>query len=115
MLISDREEKSLKYYALKILASIAQRLNLYLEMDTKQNKIEERKEVADDESQMDRSSLDNSTLSTAVQNVMESKLDKYGANHMVKTELAKAAVKFNLKPKNGIAYLQKVGLVASEP
>lgn len=36
-------------------------------------------------------------------------------NHQKKTEIQKAAIKFNIKPKNGIAYLVKTGFIASEP
>jgi len=54
--------------------------------------------------------LNESTLNPAFE-----KLGKYEANHLRKTEIQKAAIKFNIKPKNGIAYLLKTGFIASEP
>jgi len=50
-------------------------------------------------------SMSMSTLNEAVERVMESKLSHFSQQHLKKTEIAKAVVKFNLKPKNGISYL----------
>ena len=36
-------------------------------------------------------------------------------NRVFKSEMSKAAGKFNLKPKNGLKYLQEKGYLVSEP
>ncbi|EQD28055.1 Cytohesin 2, partial [mine drainage metagenome] len=41
--------------------------------------------------------------------------DKFQRTRQVKNEMLKAAIKFNLKPKNGINYLISKGLIAKEP
>ena len=59
---------------------------------------------------------ENTSLSDSVMNAAKDiVIEKYGMNHQKKTEIQRAAIKFNFKPKNGINYLKKNGLVASEP
>ena len=40
---------------------------------------------------------------------------KYGQAHQRKNLINKAAIKFNLKPKNGLKFLEQAGIIASEP
>jgi Sec7-like guanine-nucleotide exchange factor len=105
IMTTEREEQSLKMYALKILCSIVKKLNLYIQKDI----------LKDDD---DTTTLMNeSTLNAAFERLgsKDSRLDQYGFNHQKKTEIQKAAIKFNIKPKNGIAYLIKIGFISSEP
>ena len=48
VLITEREERSLKLYALKILSLIVSRLNLYLEMDQHQEQSKKRQKAEED-------------------------------------------------------------------
>ena len=42
-------------------------------------------------------------------------MDKIQRTRLVKNEMLKASIKFNLKPKNGITYLISKGFIAKEP
>jgi Sec7-like guanine-nucleotide exchange factor len=42
-------------------------------------------------------------------------IDKIARTRLVKNEMLKASIKFNLKPKNGIAYLIQKGFIQKDP
>ena len=42
-------------------------------------------------------------------------IDKFQQTRLVKNEMLKASIKFNLKPKNGIAYLIQKWFIRKEP
>lgn len=42
-------------------------------------------------------------------------IDKIQHTRLVKNEMLKASIKFNLKPKNGITYLIQKGFIKKEP
>jgi brefeldin A-inhibited guanine nucleotide-exchange protein len=42
-------------------------------------------------------------------------MDNYEKTRALKNEINKASFKFNMKPKNGIAYMQQKGLICKEP
>jgi len=42
-------------------------------------------------------------------------MDNYEKTRALKNELGKAAFKFNMKPKAGIAYMQQKGMICKEP
>lgn len=110
-MITEKEEHSLKIYALKILAAVVTRLNQFLTEEQRENKednkqqnsggLKEQIEEEEEQSphfQQQMSLSDTSTLS-------DPKQANYEKNRNLKNNIYKAAVKFNLKPKKGIAYL----------
>lgn len=87
-MITEREEQSLKMYALKILCSIVKKLNLYITIDIQKSKQVRQtpEESKDDEENV---TMNESTLNAAFDRLgnKEQRLDQYGVNHLRKTEI----------------------------
>ena len=109
-MITEKEEHSLKLYALKILASIVMRLNQFLTEEQKESKEESKQqnsggfknEVEEDEEQSPHISHQNSLSDSST--LIDPKQANYERNRSLKNNIYKAAVKFNLKPKKGVQY-----------
>lgn len=114
-MITEKEEHSLKLYALKILASTVLRLNSAI-LAEEQKEAESAKDAKEEEKQENSGGLqdgmdDDEEQSPSVMNETSTsisadpKKDSYELNRLKKYNLYKAAVKFNLKPKKGIEFL----------
>lgn len=110
-MLNEKEEHSLKLYALKILASIVMRLNQFLTEEQKdandeskqQNSGGRKLEVEEDQEQSPHFSQHNSINDISIN--IDPKKDNYEKNRQLKSNINKAASKFNLKPKKGIEFL----------
>lgn len=108
-MLTEKEEHSLKLYALKILASVVNRLNQFLTEEQKDNRESNKQqnsggfknEADEDEEQSPHylQQMNDTTMS------IDPKKDNYEKNRQLKSNLNKAATKFNLKPKKGVEYL----------
>lgn len=110
-MLSEKEEHSLKLYALKILTSIVSRLNQFLSEEQKdvgeevkqQNSGGFKNEADEDEEQSPHYTQNSSITDTSMS--VDPKKDNYERSRLLKSNIYKAASKFNLKPKKGIEYL----------
>lgn len=108
-MLTEKEEHSLKLYALKILASVVNRLNQFLTEEQKDNRESNRqqnsggfKNEADEDEEQSPHYLQQ--MNDTVMSI-DPKKDNYEKNRQLKSNLNKAATKFNLKPKKGVEYL----------
>jgi brefeldin A-inhibited guanine nucleotide-exchange protein len=110
-MLNEKEEHSLKLYALKILASIVMRLNQFLTEEQKDSKEETKHQNSggknldieeENEEQSPHFSQHISMIDTSMN--VDPKKDNYERNRLLKSNINKAASKFNLKPKKGIEY-----------
>lgn len=108
-------------YALEILVNVVTNVNDFNVAETNDNLTAELDSARLSENQSDdeetitpvhKSSITSSSEVTPF--VGEEKLQKFEKMRQVKNEISKAAIKFNLKPKNGINYLTAMGMVAQE-
>ena len=109
-MITEKEEHSLKLYALKILASIVMRLNQFLTEEQKESKEELKQqnsggfknEIDEDEEQSPH--ISNQVSLTDSSTIIDPRQANYERNRSLKNNIYKAAVKFNLRPKKGVQY-----------
>ena len=112
-ILNAEEAKTIKFMALQVLVSITKNCyELFTKVesrqvstfeDTKKSSEQEQSKVSDD---MDNEEGRNSLIFTE---------DKYEKALKTKTIINKAVVKFNIKPKNGVNYLIKIGYIAKSP
>jgi Sec7-like guanine-nucleotide exchange factor len=117
-IITPQEEFSLRLYALQIMVTHLRGMNRTIEAENAEDKIQNRASITKN-SQIDNTSddgeetkesggSDNSTF-------YGSGVDNYEKTRQMKNEITKASIKFNMKPKNGITYMQSKGYICKEP
>jgi len=121
-MLTEKEEHSLKLYALKILTSIVSRLDQFLTEEQKDAKEEMKqqnsgglKNEVEEEEEQSPHYMQNSLTETSMSLTTDPKKDNYERNRLLKGNINKAASKFNLKPKKGIEYLLDFNNVKDAP
>ena len=111
-MLSEKEEYSLKIYALKILTSIVSRIGQFLSEEQKDAKEELKqqnsggfKNEADEEEEQSPHYTQHTMTDMSMSISNDTRKDNYERNRQLKNNINKAASKFNLKPKKGIEYL----------
>jgi Sec7-like guanine-nucleotide exchange factor len=107
-MITQGDEYQLRTYAIKILVQLLRSFNNTIEAEQALKKISVPQTAKVDDVDLDE------VLSTSSRGA-ESEQDSLAKQRTQKTEMAKAAMKFNFKPKNGIALLIQNGLVTKIP
>lgn len=118
IIIQPEEEHSLKLMALETMTSIVKTCHEYMvacENSSQAAQYEDQKTPHSSEPAVEQSRVSDEQDLEEVKNIAGIGEDKYEKALKSKSIWNKAALKFNIKPKNGINYLIQIGYVAQEP
>ena len=102
-IIAPQEEYSLRLYALQILVQMLRNIDRTIEAETAEFRIAQKEINAGRRDSEGGQHSDEETVDGG--NMEGAQVDRIARTRLVKNEMLKASIKFNLKPKNGIAYL----------